>query len=149
MNITKTLNTVSRFFLTIVLTVVAVEAFAHAGFKASVPQANSQVVSPPDLMLTFEKPVMLMGLTVTDVKGKPLDIGFKPAGKNQATHSYPLPKVGNGLYTVNWSAMGSDGHNIKGSFSFSVGAEAKPAPAINHETMKNHSMGMDHSGHTQ
>ncbi|WP_189419150.1 copper resistance CopC family protein [Cellvibrio zantedeschiae] len=134
------------------LSVFSSQVFAHAHLASSVPEANSQVkMSPPNLVLTFEKPAMVMNLTLTDDKGKAIDFNFKASNDTKVTHQYKLPPFGNGLYTVNWTAMGTDGHNMKGAFTFSVGAEAKPA-AQNHEGMKEHDHAgkdMDHSGHTK
>jgi len=141
--------------LALVLVGFTANALAHGGLETTVPAANSQVkMSPPELVLTYEKPVMLMGLTVTDDKGKAVELNFKASNDTQLTHKYPLPALSNGLYTVNWASMGKDGHNMKGAFTFSVGAEAKPAPAMKMDDMKkgekDHSgMDMDHSGHAK
>ncbi len=155
MKVTRTLTHLRHAFLALVLVGFTANALAHAGLETSVPAANSQVkMSPPELVLTYEKPVMLMGLTVTDDKGKAVELNFKASNDTQLTHKYPLPALSNGLYTVNWASMGKDGHNMKGAFTFSVGAEAKPAPAMKMDDMKkgekDHSgMDMDHSGHAK
>tara|TARA_B100000085_G_scaffold272730_1_gene287457 strand:+ start:341 stop:736 length:396 start_codon:yes stop_codon:yes gene_type:complete len=36
------------------------------------------------------------------------------------THVIPLPKITGGDYQVKWTAMGEDGHVIKGDFAFTV-----------------------------
>lgn len=153
MNIARTLTHLRHAFLALALVGFTENALAHAGLETAVPAANSHVkMSPPELVLTYEKPVMLMGLTVTDDKGKAIGINFKASNDSQLTHKFALPLMDNGLYTVNWTSMGKDGHNMKGAFTFTVGAEAKPAPAMKtndiKEGEKNHS-GMDvgHSGH--
>lgn len=152
MKITRTLTQLRHAFLALVLVGFTANALAHAGLETSVPAANSQVkMSPPELVLTYEKPVMLMGLTVTDDKGKAVELNFKASNDTQLTHKFALPSLGNGQYTVNWVSMGKDGHNMKGAFAFSVGAEAKPAPAMKmKDGDKDHSgMDMDHSGHNK
>ena len=35
-------------------------------------------------------------------------------------HSIKLPKLNSGKYTTDWRAMASDGHVIKGKFTFEV-----------------------------
>lgn len=152
MTLTRTLTHLRHAFLALVLVGFTANALAHGGLETTVPAANSQVkMSPPELVLTYEKPVMVMGLTITDDKGKAVELNFKASNDTQLTHKYPLPALGIGLYTVNWASMGKDGHNMKGAFTFSVGAEAKPAPAMKmKDGDKDHSgMDMDHSGHAK
>lgn len=155
MKITHALTHFRHLLATMVLVGFTTNALAHAGLESSVPQANSQVkMSPPELVLTFEKPVMVMKLTLANEKSKTVDFNFKPNNDTKTEHRYHLPEFGNGQYTVNWTSMGKDGHNMKGSFTFSVGIEAKPAPAmkmdVNEHDAKDHSsMNMDHSGHAK
>lgn len=152
MKITHTLTHFRHAFLALILIGFTANALAHAGLETSVPAANSQVkMSPPELVLTYEKPVMLMGLTVTDDKGKAVDLNFKISNDTQLTHKYALPPLGNGQYTVNWVAMGKEGHNMKGAFTFSVGAETKSAEAMKMKDSENDhgGMSMDHSGHNK
>jgi methionine-rich copper-binding protein CopC len=151
MHITRTFKSLGHSLLALALTCFTAHAFAHAGLENSIPAANSHVkMSPPDVILTYEKPVMLMGLTVTDDKGKAIDIAFKAASDMQLIHKQVLPRLSKGIYTVNWAAMGKDGHNVKGAFTFSVGAEAKLDPAKTQPTTKDQSsMDMNHSGHAK
>ena len=149
MNITRTFIQYRRYFFALLMVGLTGNAMAHAGLESSIPQANSQVkMSPPELVLTFEKPIMLMKLSVADDKGKAVDLNFKVSSDTTPVHKYPLPALGNGIYSVNWSAMGQEGHTMNGAFTFTVGAIAKESSSTKPDEMKNHDgMDMDHSGH--
>ena len=106
--------------------------------------------APPELVLEFENPVMLMKLTLTDkMKGTAIDLNFKASSTLVETHKFPLPKLENGHYVVNWTAMGKDGHNMNGEFAFMVGPmKGMKKDDMKHDDMKGHDgMNMDHAGH--
>lgn len=153
MNITnRTLSTLRQLILSLIVLAFAGNVFAHAGLKKSIPAAVSQFKeSPPELVLTFERPVMLMKVTLTEAKGTAVNFNFKASSKLEETHTFPLSKLDDGHYTVNWTTMGKDGHKMSGSYAFMVGATAMPtsSPAkdeMKHDEMKSQS-GMDHTGH--
>lgn len=145
MNITqRIIPTVRQLLLSLVVLCFASNVFAHAKLDKSIPAANAMVdVAPPELVLEFDKPIMLMKLTLTDaMSGKAVNINFTPSSKTEKTHQLPLPKLANGHYSVNWAAMGKDGHNMNGEFEFMIGA----MEGMQLDQMKDHS-GMDHKGH--
>jgi len=152
MNIThRTISTFRQFLLSLVVLCFASNALAHAGLEKSIPAANAMVdAAPPELVLEFENPVMLMKLTLTDkMKGTAIDLNFKASSTLVETHKFPLPKLENGHYVVNWTAMGKDGHNMNGEFAFMVGPmKGMKKDDMKHDDMKGHDgMNMDHAGH--
>jgi methionine-rich copper-binding protein CopC len=152
MNIThRTISTLRQLLLSLVVLCFASNALAHAGLEKSIPAANAMVdAAPPELVLEFENPIMLMKLTLTDkMKGTAIDLNFKASSTLVETHKFPLPKLENGHYVVNWTAMGKDGHNMSGEFAFMVGSmKGMKTTETKHDDMKEHA-DMDHAGHTK
>ena len=145
----QTLSTLRQFLLSLVVLCFASNALAHAGLEKSIPAANAMMeAAPPELVLEFEKPIMLMKLTLTDkMKGTAIGLNFKASSTLVETHKFPLSKLENGHYVVNWTAMGKDGHNMTGEFAFMIGA----MKGMKHEDMKHDHMksssGTNHTGH--
>ena len=153
-NTHRTFSRLCQLMLSLMVLAFAGNVFAHAGLKKSVPAAVSQFKeSPPELVLTFERPVMLMKASLTEAKGAVVDFNFKASSKLQELHTFPLSKFDDGHYTVNWTTMGKDGHKMSGSYTFMVGAMAMPSSSPAKDGMKPDEMkgqsGMDHTGHTK
>lgn len=136
--------TLRQFLLSLLILGFASNALAHAKLENSVPAANAMIdTAPPELVLDFDKPLMLMKLILTDkMNSKAVNINFTATSRLEKTHKLPLPKLANGHYSVAWAAMGKDGHNMSGEFRFMIGA----MEGMQHEKMKEHSS-MDHKGH--
>lgn len=97
-------------------------AFAHTGLKSSVPEADSTVSEPPaELQLTFYGPVRLVKLKLMGV-GHEMPTGFKISPEATASYTVATPGMHSGEFTVEWSAIGEDGHTVSDTFSFSVGS---------------------------
>lgn len=150
MNIThRTISTFRQILLSLVVLCFASNALAHAGLEKSIPAANAMVdAAPPELVLEFDKPIMLMKLTLTDkMKGTAINLDFKASSALVEMHKFPLPKLAAGHYIVNWTAMGKDGHNMSGEFAFMVGPmKGMKMDSMKHDDMKSHS-GANHTGH--
>ncbi|WP_067449944.1 copper resistance CopC family protein [Actinomadura macra] len=112
----------------LVVTLGAAPASAHTTLKSANPASNSTVAPPSKIVLTYADPVMVPQVVLTDASG-----GRHEAGKAQAidntvteTVSGTLP---NGVYTVGWRVVATDGHPVKGSFKFTVkGSTSTAAP---------------------
>lgn len=88
--------------------------------KSSTPADGSEVSgSPKEVTLVFPHPMILTDLTVSPVgaKGKPAKV--KP-GEPKESVTVPIDPVGPGKYSVAWRAKGADGHQMRGTFRFSV-----------------------------
>jgi methionine-rich copper-binding protein CopC len=140
----QTLSTLRQFLLSLVVLCFASNALAHAGLEKSIPAANAMMeASPPELVLEFDKPIMLMKLTLADkMNGTAVKLNFTANSKTEKAHKLPLPKLAAGHYIVNWTAMGKDGHNMNGEFAFMIGA----MKGMKHDHMKS-SSGTNHTGH--
>ena len=155
MNMThRTISTLRQLLLSLVVLCFATNALAHGGLEKSIPAANAMVdAAPPELVLEFENPIMLMKLTLTEkMKKTAIDLNFKASSTLVEAHKFPLPKLENGDYVVNWTGMGKDGHNMSGEFVFMVGPmkgmKGMKATETKKDDMKEHS-DMDHAGHTK
>lgn len=108
-------------------------AGAHAELVAAEPAAGAALsASPAEIRLTFNEPVtpdsqiVLYGEGFQPIPG--LAAQLEPA--NPAEVYAAVPELAPGGYTVQWTAVSADGHEISGSYSFSVGApftETRPA----------------------
>lgn len=97
---------------------------AHAELVNARPEPGAQLAdAPAEVRLTFNEPVAAQSSILV------LGEGFEPVpglvpqlNANRPEEVYtPLPPLEPGTYTVQWSAVSQDGHEISGSYSFSVG----------------------------
>jgi copper resistance protein C len=105
-------------------TLASPAALAHAGLKASSPEAGAVLAAPPrEIALTFNENIepAFSTITVTDGQGRQV-----PAGKARVDGATPtvlrldVPVLAAGAYTVSWAVAGHDGHRRKGDFKFTV-----------------------------
>jgi len=98
---------------------------AHAELVAAEPEAGAQLVEPPaEIRLTFSEPVAVQSDIVVLGEGFAPVAGLLPQldGARPEQVYTPLPPLEPGTYTVQWSAVSADGHEISGSYAFSIGA---------------------------
>jgi copper transport protein len=111
--------------------VLAPAAAAHPYLVASTPQAG--VVSsgaPTSVQLGFTESLVIKGCSVTvrDQHGHVIHTGaVRPANQGSGM-SVSTAKLPEGIYTVNWVALGDDGHTVAGSFQFGVPSAGGAAP---------------------
>jgi len=112
-----------------VLFAAAPAASAHASLLFTSPAVDSAVpASPAAIILTFDEAVTLSGppVTLTGAGGHRIQVG--PAHQSGGRRVVTAPVVGrlpNGIYTVAWQVISSDGDPVNSTFRFAVG----PAPA--------------------
>ncbi|GAA1938425.1 hypothetical protein GCM10009775_33210 [Microbacterium aoyamense] len=112
----------------------AAPADAHDELVSTFPTADSTVdSSPAEITLTFSAALNSDPATmVIEVIG--------PDGANYTTDppsvddeifvtQHLLDEAPNGLFTVRWKVVSSDGHPISGEYSYTVAATIAPAPA--------------------
>lgn len=99
-------------------------AAAHSDLVAAEPEPGAQLAeSPAEIRLTFSEPVAptsqiaLLTDTFQPVEGL---VGQYDTAHPDQVYT-PLPELAPGIYTVQWVAASADGHEISGSYSFSVG----------------------------
>lgn len=106
------------------LLLVAGLASGHPALVGSSPKSGEALdVAPKQIRLSFNEPVepAFTNVRMVNPSGKE-----GPAEPTQAVATDPrsvaLPFVAPiaGLYKARWSALGRDGHRVKGEFSFTV-----------------------------
>ncbi len=119
-------------FVCLALCLVAVGSVAaHAELVSASPAPGAQLAeSPAEIRLTFNEPVATTSAIVLLAEGfQPVEglVGQFSADRPQEIF-VPLPELAAGVYTVQWTAASGDGHEISGTYSFSVGL-VTPGPA--------------------
>ncbi len=107
------------------LIVVAPAADAHAFLVTTSPAAGERLPAPPDgITLRFSEPVVdgSQRLTVRSAGGRALAPGMVRLDNGGLTVVAGLPRIGHGVYVVNWSVLANDGHASAGEFAFAVGS---------------------------
>jgi copper transport protein len=109
----------------------AIPAEAHANYVRSNPAADARLVKPPtEVRVSFSEPPDPKGsqIQVLDEKGARWDLGAATASDEPNGLKVGLKPIGNGGYTVGWTAVSAvDGHETKGSFAFVVGDGPLPS----------------------
>jgi methionine-rich copper-binding protein CopC len=103
------------------LVITTSTAFAHVSLTSATPAANTAIsTQPKNLTLNFGDDVMLMNIKVLDEQRRELPLNYKVSHDLKKTFDVALPSLKKGKYTVLWSTMGKDGHNMNGEYSFSM-----------------------------
>ncbi len=112
-----------RSLILAALTLISVNLWAHTELTTSEPAADTQLqASPEQLKLTFGSQVQLMSVSLVKGDSEKVELNFTRGTESMQTHSVALPSLEIGLYTVSWGVLGSDGHQVQGQYSFSVGS---------------------------
>jgi copper transport protein len=107
-------------------------ASAHAALLRTSPAASGTVNAlPAEVGLTYSEPVepRFAVVSVTNAAGEQQTSGSpqrSPTNANQLV--VPLRTVGEGWYLVYWRVISTDGHPVRGAFTFAVGPNPGPAP---------------------
>jgi len=106
-------------------------AWAHSGLLAASPSAGTGLPQAPGaVVLRFSEPLnlQLSSLAVTGPRNRIATTGptLAVAGDTRAMRRR-LALLRPGQYTVAWTSVSTlDGHTLRGSYGFAVGAEAPP-----------------------
>ena len=96
-------------------------AWAHPAYKASSPPSGGSVSSPPsEVWVDFTEQIEGGRLEVFDACGDQVDNGDSTQNLTSDRLTVTLSASRAGTYRVDWSVLGSDGHQTKGSFTFSA-----------------------------
>src|SRR5881275_1569095 len=111
--------------LTLALTffICASVASAHARLELSEPKANSTLKQAPkavELWFSEELEASMSTVAVTDQTGKRVDKNNVALAEGDKKLQIELEDLGSGTYTVDWKALSTDGHMMKGKFTFTL-----------------------------
>jgi methionine-rich copper-binding protein CopC len=99
---------------------VQIGANAHTGLRESLPADGAVLTAEPnEIHLVFSGPVKLIKLELMGV-GHEMPTAFEPNSQAQSDFVIATPGMHPGKFTVNWAAIGADGHTLTDSFSFEV-----------------------------
>lgn len=110
-----------------VFSLLSTQALAHSSMTASSPGNEATVAAPEKLELTFNEGVRMLRLTLVHGASHNIEFGFEPSTEATTTFGYDLPMLMMGAHTVNWTVIGSDGHPVNGTFTFTVSADGEAA----------------------
>jgi hypothetical protein len=105
-------------------------AWAHNSLTKAVPDKNSTVKQAPEqVQLTFLQKVdpkfLQIGVTDAEKRKVPLETPEAKGKVGTAAFSEPLT---NGVYTVTYQVVSLDGHEVKGSYKFTLNDPAETTP---------------------
>tara|TARA_B100001029_G_scaffold52479_1_gene42095 strand:- start:271 stop:642 length:372 start_codon:yes stop_codon:yes gene_type:complete len=93
---------------------------AHTALKESTPGDGVTISTiPSNLDLVFNAEVRLIKLELMGA-GHEMATNFEPSSEVASIYKIQTPGMHPGEFTVNWAAIGSDGHTVTNSFSFVV-----------------------------
>ena len=102
------------------LLVIPVLVQAHTALKESTPGDGVTLSTiPSNLDLVFNAEVRLIKLELMGA-GHEMATNFEPSSEVASIYKIQTPGMHPGEFTVNWAAIGSDGHTVTNSFSFVV-----------------------------
>ena len=103
------------------LALATTPALAHSAVDATAPENGAVLArAPPNIVLTFVKPIRLTRVRMThDARNAiDLDLGEQTAFANR--YELPLKDMGSGLYRIEWRGLSGDGHAVRRTFAFRV-----------------------------
>ena len=109
------------FLLASMIGIWATGAMAHSPLDATTP-ANEATVNemPTEVLMDFKGDIRLTRVAIThaDTHSMDMDLGDQKAFTQE--FALPMQNMGAGVYVVEWRGLGSDGHALNGTFSFTV-----------------------------
>ena len=100
---------------------VAGKIYAHSKEETTFPEDGAVLAAAPDVVsMSFDAPMRITMIQLASEAGDTFALersdAMEPVTEFRATPP-PLPE---GRYTVEWRGLSSDGHPMKGSFSFEI-----------------------------
>ncbi len=114
-------SSTALFAALVLLAAGSVSALAHSKQEATFPEDGAVLALSPDVVsIAFDTPMRITSIQLTGEAGDVFDLersdAMEPVTELRTTPP-PLPQ---GRYTVEWRGLSSDGHPMKGRFSFEV-----------------------------
>ena len=103
------------------LVLIPMAATAHSQPGTTIP-ANGAVLKqqPPQIVLTFAKPIRLTTVRMARGQDRPVDLDLGDQKAFTTRFSVPAVDMGRGHYWIEWRGLASDGHAMRGAFTFRV-----------------------------
>ncbi|RAZ81239.1 copper resistance CopC family protein [Planococcus halotolerans] len=111
-----------------------VTAHAHSGLSSSMPAEGATLEgSPEEIQFLFESPIQQGDMTIKDESGNTVEVSDIVFSEMELTGQL-AEELPNGAYTVDWSAISQDSHEVTGTLTFNIAAEETEEPAAEEET---------------
>lgn len=99
----------------------------HLQLDKSMPEADQAITESPDkIVLEFsQRPELAVSRLVLKTGDREIDLGDVTRDENDETilWSAVQEELAAGVYTLNWTTASSDGHPVRGEFSFTLSAD--------------------------
>ncbi len=113
--------TMKKILLAGVIGLWATGVMAHSPLDGTIPANEATVTEMPvEVLMDFKGDIRLTRVSIThaDTHSMEMDLGDQTAFAQEFI--LPMHDMGAGLYVVEWRGLGSDGHALNGTFSFTV-----------------------------
>ena len=115
------MSTLRNVLVGTTMVVATSSPFAHVKLESATPAINASVASQPkNITLNFGEEVMLMNVKLLDAQRKDIPLNYKITHDMKKSFDVAAPKLKKGKYTVVWTTMGADGHNMNGEYNFTI-----------------------------
>ena len=110
-------------FLFIILYILPLSVSAHSPISNLIPSDGSVLTeAPKEIQIEFVNPTMFTKFEIinTENNDAKVDLSKEFLMVLSDKHTIKLPELNSGKYKTDWRAMASDGHVIKGNFTFEI-----------------------------
>ena len=117
------IRSVFRYLAALAALTIPLATFAHTPLTSSVPAADATVAQASAIEMEFNGPVRMVRLQVMQGEVEiPTEFAMNP--EPATSFKVMAPNIPAGLFTVEWAAIGEDGHTLTDKFSFTVDPNA-------------------------
>lgn len=96
-------------------------ALAHSPLEATTPANEATVAQlPSEIVMNFKGDIRLTRVGMTHADHPSVDLDLDSFDGFISSYAIPVQSLGTGLYVIEWRGLGTDGHTMNGSFSFTV-----------------------------
>lgn len=111
-------------------------ANAHSGLSTSTPSEGEALTeAPTEVLFQFDSPIQQGDMSISEANGNAVEFSDISAADKELRGEFSegLP---NGTYTVEWNVISEDSHEVTGTLTFNVAAEAVEEEAVEEETVE-------------
>ena len=110
-----------QFLRTVMIGLWATGAVAHSPLEATTPANEATVAEvPSEIIMDFKGDIRLTRVSMTHAEAQTVNLDLDGFDGFVSDYAIPLQGMGSGAYVIEWRGLGSDGHALNGSFSFTV-----------------------------
>jgi len=105
-----------------IFALAATQANAHTQLVSAEPVADTTVATPEKITLHFNDTLeaRVSSISLVDAEGGSISVSSAAAPDENSMAAIPETPLAPGVYTVSWTAVGSDAHAMNGTLSFTV-----------------------------